>query len=65
MTCARNLAHCLCFLNKVLLEQSYAHAFVYCLWLLLHISRDEQLQQKTCSPQSLSYLPSDCTEKVC
>lgn len=27
------------FVNKVLLEQSYAHFFTYCLWLLLHYKK--------------------------
>ena len=30
-----NLAHCLLFLNKVLLEHSHVYSSVYCLWLLL------------------------------
>lgn len=24
------------FINKVLLERSHTHAFIYCLWLLFH-----------------------------
>lgn len=29
-------AHCLLFVNKTLLEHSYAYAYLYDLWLLLH-----------------------------
>lgn len=44
------------FVNKSLLEQSYAHLCLGC--LQLHSSRVEELQQRPCGLHSLKYLPS-------
>ena len=45
------------FINKVLLEHSYAYSFMYCLWLLLHCNGGtEQLQQMLFGSQSRKYL---------
>ena len=46
----------LIFINKVLLEQSYTHLFMYYLWLLSsNTCKVEQLQQRLW-PESLKYL---------
>ena len=41
------------FVNKVLLEYSTTHLFIYGLWLLLHYGRVEYLGQRLCSLKSL------------
>ena len=54
------------FVNKVLLEQSHAHSFMHCLWLLsCYNGRVEKLQQRVSKPKSLKYITIFLTEKVC
>lgn len=48
---------CLQPINKVLLENSYAHSFTYHLWLFLYYkNKTEQLWQRPNGPQFLNYL---------
>lgn len=45
------------FINKVLLEQSHAHSFIYCLWLLL-LQQHNRLVVKdhmACKPKNTYY----------
>ena len=51
--------------NKVLLEHSHKHSYVYCLWLLSHCNiRVKQLRQRSCSSESLKYLLSGPLQKT-
>lgn len=53
------------FVNKILLEHSNAHLFMYSLWLLFHYSGTmEQLPQRPYGPQSLKYLLCCFTESL-
>ena len=52
------------FVNKVLLEHSYAHLFTYhLLFLSCFNNRVESLQQRSYCLQSIKYLSSDSLEK--
>ena len=43
-------------ISKVFLEHSYAHLFMYHLWLLLcYITRVEQLPQRPCALQNQNF----------
>lgn len=48
---------------KILMEQSHAYSFTCCLWLLL--PRLQELQQRLYGLQSLKYLLSGLSQKVC
>ena len=45
------------FANKVLLEHSHAHSFIYCLWRLSQFSgRNQELWHRPSGPQNLKHL---------